>query len=73
MKQLSANQLRAKHKRARARKRKETISNTVGFIVLTIVMLIGMNLFINSWCEEIDTHAENNRKWQQEHRVKDTR
>ena len=63
---MTVRELKMKHKRARANKRKEVITNIVLGTVVVVGMVIFGNMFINTWVEEIDNHGEYNRNYIQQ-------
>ena len=63
---MNAKQLRAKHKRERRERKRKMIIDVIAFINFAVVMMIGMVMMVESWVNEIDAHAEYNRKYIQE-------
>lgn len=63
---MNAKQLRAKHKRERRKRKREMVENVIAFIIFTVVMIVGINMMLDAWVNEIDAHAEYNRKYIQE-------
>lgn len=63
---MNAKQLRAKHKRERRERKRKMIIDVIAFIIFAVVMMIGMDMMVEAWVNEIDAHAEYNRKYIQE-------
>lgn len=55
---MTVQELRRKHNRKA--KRQRLIRNSIGFLILTIVMYGFMSLAIGAWEKEIDAHGEYN-------------
>lgn len=63
---MNAKQLRAKHKRERRERKRKMIIDVIAFIIFVVVMMVGMEMMVDAWVNEIDAHAEYNRKYIQE-------
>ena len=63
---MNAKQLRAKHKRERRRRKREMVKNVIAFIIFTVAMIVGIDMMMDAWVDEIDAHAEYNRNYIQE-------
>lgn len=63
---MNAKQLRAKHKRERRERKRKMIIDVIAFIILAVVMMVGMDMVVEAWVNEIDAHAEYNRNYIQE-------
>ena len=63
---MNAKQLRAKHKRERRRRKREMVENVIAFIIFAVVMIVGIDMMMDAWANEIDAHAEYNRSYIQE-------
>ena len=63
---MNAKQLRAKHKRERRERKRKMIIDVIAFIIFAVVMMVGMDMMVDAWVNEIDAHAEYNRKYIQE-------
>lgn len=63
---MNAKQLRAKHKRERRERKREMVKNVIAFIILVVMMIIGVDMALTAWVNEIDAHAEYNRNYIQE-------
>lgn len=63
---MNAKQLRAKHKRERRRRKREMVENVIAFIIFAVVMIVGIDMMMDAWVNEIDAHAEYNRSYIQE-------
>ena len=63
---MNAKQLRAKHKRERRERKREMVENVIAFIIFAVVMIVGIDMMMDAWVNEIDAHAEYNRSYIQE-------
>ena len=63
---MNAKQLWAKHKRERRERKRKMIIDVIAFIIFAVVMMIGMDMMVEAWVNEIDAHAQYNRKYIQE-------
>ena len=63
---MNAKQLRAKHKRERRERKRKMIIDVIAFIIFAVVMMIGMDMMVEAWVNEIDAHAEYNRNYIQQ-------
>ena len=63
---MNAKQLRAKHKRERRERKRKMIIDVIAFIIFAVVMMIGMDMMVEAWVNEIDAHAQYNRNYIQE-------
>lgn len=63
---MNAKQLRAKHKRERRKRKREMVENVIAFIIFTVVMIVGIDMMLDAWVNEIDAHAEYNRNYIQQ-------
>ena len=63
---MNAKQLRAKHKRERRRRKREMVENVIAFIIFAVVMIVGIDMMMDAWVNEIDAHAEYKRSYIQE-------
>ncbi len=63
---MNAKQLRAKHKRERRRRKREMVENVIAFIIFVVVMVVGIDMMLDAWMNEINAHAEYNRSYIQE-------
>ena len=63
---MNAKQLRAKHKRERRNRKREMVKNVIAFIIFTVVMIVGIDMMLDAWVNEIDAHAQYNRNYIQE-------
>ena len=63
---MNAKQLRAKHKRERRNRKREMVKNVIAFIILVGMMIIGIDMMLDAWVNEIDAHAEYNRNYIQQ-------
>lgn len=51
---MNAKQLRAKHKRERRERKREMVENVIAFIIFTVVMIVGIDMMLDAWVNEID-------------------
>lgn len=63
---MNAKQLRAKHKRERRERKRKMIIDVIAFIIFAVVMIVGIDMMLDAWVNEIDAHAEYNRNYIQE-------
>ena len=63
---MNAKQLRAKHKRERRERKRKMITDIIAFIIFVGVMIVGIDMMLDAWVNEIDAHAEYNRNYIQE-------
>ena len=63
---MNAKQLRAKHKRERRERKRKMVENVIAFIIFTVAMIVGIDMMMDAWVDEIDAHAEYNRNYIQE-------
>ena len=63
---VACNQLRAKHKRERRKRKREIVENVIAFIILIGIMAITINMTLDGWINEMDAHAEYNRNYIQQ-------
>lgn len=64
---MTVQQLKNKHKRARQEKRRKMVINTMGMVVLSVVVFFGINLALSTWEKEQEIQTQNNKNWQIEH------
>lgn len=63
---MNAKQLRAKHKRERRRRKREMVENVIAFIIFAVVMTVSLDMMLDAWMNEINSHADYNRSYIQE-------
>ena len=63
---MNAKQLRAKHKRERRERKRKMITDVIAFIIFVGGMIVGIDMMLDAWVNEIDAHAEYNRNYIQE-------
>lgn len=64
---MNAKQLRSKHKRERQNKRVKMVINVIRIVTLIVVMVAGIELFLQTWEKEMDIQAQKNIEWQTTH------